>query len=329
MAEIIADNERQLNRVVPSNAIQRCLETLAQHAKSFYFASHVLPRGGRAEAAVLYAWCRFADDAIDLAPREAGPDNLARLGRELDDIYARRPQSDLVLAAFQQVVHARGLPRAYPAELIAGLAMDITKDRYATLDELLLYSYRVAGTVGLMMCHVLGVSDETALRRAAHLGIAMQLTNICRDVREDWERGRLYLPLDLLSKAGAPGLDVHLGGDLPVVARAPIATVVRQLLTEADRFYQSADQGIAALSPRCALAVRTARLVYAAIGGRIAARGYDALSGRAFVPLGRKLGLLARAVAVTAMESLRRGRRSFRATRITRELRYPDDVLPL
>ena len=290
-------------------------------------ASHALPRACRAEAAVLYAWCRVADDAVDLAPADARRENLLRLERELDDLYAGRPQSDLVLAAFQEVVNARAVPRSYPAELLAGFAMDLEKDRYATLDELLQYCFRVAGTVGLMMCHVLGVSDETALRRAAHLGIAFQFTNICRDVREDWQRGRLYLPLDLLAAAGAPRLDRHLGGELPAAAHAAVAAVVRRLLDEADAYYRSADRGIAALSPRCALSVRTARLVYAAIGARIAARGYDALSGRAVVPLWRKLGLLAKAAATTLVETAKRAR--FRATPIHNVLRYPDDIVPL
>lgn len=305
------------------------METMANHAKSFHFASRMLPRGCRAQAAVLYAWCRFADDAIDLAPREAGPENLARLERELDDVYAGRPQSNLVLAAFQEVVQARAIPRAYPAELLAGMGMDIVKDRYATMDELLQYAFRVAGTVGLMMCHVLEVSDQAALRHAAHLGIAMQLTNICRDVREDWERGRLYLPLDWLANAGAPGLDGHLGGGLPTTARGPVAVVVRQLLEEADRYYRSGDRSIAMFSSRCALGVRTARLVYSAIGDRIAAREYDALTGRAFVPLPRKLGLLAKAAALSAAAAPSRLGSRFRAAKINTQLRYPDDIVPL
>jgi phytoene synthase len=315
--------------MTPPGAVERCLETLAHHAKSFHFASLVLPRGCRAEAAVLYAWCRAADDAIDLAPRDACRENLTRLERELDAIYAGLPQTDLVLAAFQEVVRARAIPREYPAELLAGLAMDIEKDRYATLDELLQYCFRVAGTVGLMMSHVLGVSDLSALRRAAHLGIALQFTNICRDVREDWERGRLYLPADMLARAGAPGLDAHLHGDLPATARGAVATVVRWLLREADAYYRSGDGGIAALSPRCALSVRTARLVYAAIGDCIAATGYDALSGRAVVPLERKLALLAKAAVMTAVETLPRARDGFHAAFINTVLRYPHDIVPL
>jgi 15-cis-phytoene synthase len=315
--------------MTPPGAVERCLETLARNSKSFHFASLMLPRACRAEAAVLYAWCRAADDAIDLAPPAECPEHLARLERDLESVYAGLPQSDLVLAAFQQVVRAREIPREYPAELLAGLAMDIHTDRYATLNDLLQYGFRVAGTVGLMMCHVMGVSTPAALRNAAHLGIAMQLTNICRDVREDWDRCRLYLPLDMLASAGAPGLDRHLGGALPDAGRGAVADVVRQLLDEAERYYRSADRGIPALPPRCALGVRTARLVYAAIGHRLAARRYDALSGRAVVPLTHKIGLLGLAATATLVEAVPRLGSGFRVAAINTVVRYPDDVLPV
>jgi 15-cis-phytoene synthase len=310
-------------------AVEQCLATLAHHAKSFHFASHVLPARCRADAAVLYAWCRFADDAIDLAPPAEQHANLARLERELDSVYAGEPQTDLVLAAFQTIVNVHRLPREYPAELLAGMAMDLNKDRYASFDELLHYAFRVAGTVGLMMAHVLGISDPTALRHATHLGMAMQLTNICRDVAEDWERRRLYLPLDWLAQAGAPGLDRHLGRELPATARRPVIKVVKRLLAQADAFYQSGDQGLAALSPRCALGVRTARLVYAEIGTQLALRGYDPLSGRAVVPLPRKLSLLAQAVAQTLRERASRPDAPFHVAAIDTVWRYPDDIVPL
>jgi len=315
--------------MTPHGAVERCLETLARNSKSFHFASLALPRRCRAEAAVLYAWCRAADDAIDLAPREACPEHLARLRRDLDGVYGGQQQQDPVLAAFQEVVVERGIPREYPADLLAGLGMDITTDHYDTLGELLGYCFRVAGTVGLMMCHVMGVSSRGALRHAAHLGIAMQLTNICRDVREDWDRGRLYLPLDLLRRAGAPDLDSQIGRALPESARGPAAAVVRDLLQEADSFYRSADGGIGALSPRCALAVRTARLVYAAIGDRLAARRYDALAGRAVVPLSRKVVLLFRASAAAIAEAPARAKNGFHPADINTPVRYPDDILPV
>ena len=315
--------------MAPPGAIERCLDVLARNAKSFHFASQVLPRCCRAETAVLYAWCRLADDAIDLAPSDQVRPNLARLERELDDIYAGRPQSDLVLAAFQEVVKRRSIPRSYPAELLAGFAMDLDKDRYASLDELFPYCFRVAGAVGLMMCHVLRVSNEKALRHAAHLGMAMQLTNICRDVREDWQRGRLYLPLDLLARAGAPGLDRHLGGELPASAHGAVATVVHRLLDEADVLYRSADRGLRAMSTRCLFAVRTARLVYAAIGDRIAARGYDAWAGRAYVPFARKLLLLAKAAGGFGVDVFRRLGKRFTPIPPRAVLKFPDDIFPV
>jgi phytoene synthase len=310
-------------------AVEQCLATLAHHAKSFHFASHVLPARCRADAAVLYAWCRFADDAIDLAPPAEQHGNLARLVRELDSVYAGEPQTDPVLGAFQQIVRVHRIPREYPVELLAGMAMDLDKDRYASLDELLHYAFRVAGTVGLMMAHVLGVSEPAAMRHATHLGMAMQLTNICRDVAEDWERGRLYLPLDWLAEAGAPGLDRQLGGVLPATARRPVIKVVKRLLAQADAYYQSGDRGLAALSPRCALGVRTARLVYAEIGAQLALQGYDPLVGRAVVPFPRKLALLAQAVAQALRDQAARPDAGFHVAPIDTVWRYPDDIVPL
>lgn len=311
------------------DAVKLCLETLAHHAKSFHFASHVLPARCRVDAAILYTWCRVADDAIDLAPPAEQHDNLQRLLRDLDSVYAGESQKDPVLAAFQTIVNKHHLPREYPAELLAGMAMDLDKDRYASLDELLHYAYRVAGTVGLMMAHVLGVSDPPALRNAAHLGMAMQLTNICRDVSEDWDRGRLYLPLDWLAQAGAPGLDGHLGGAFPSSARRATIRVVKRLLAQADATYDSGDRGIRALSPRCALGVRTARLVYAEIGAALALQGYDAWAGRAVVPFTRKLSLLARAVEQTLREQGSFSDAGFRAVPIDTVWRYPHDIVPL
>jgi len=198
------------------------------------------------------------------------------------------------------------------------MEMDVRGASYDRLEDLLLYCHRVAGTVGLMMCHVMDVRDPAALRSAAHLGIAMQLTNICRDVAEDWQMGRLYLPRALLGRSPPP-----IAGSLPV-ERARLA--MRVLLDEAERFYASADAGIALLGFRCALAVRTARLVYAAIGRRVEALECDPSAGRAIVPLAMKLLLLAKAFVLTALELpvLRRPPRASLAL-----LRFPDDVLPL
>lgn len=272
---------------------------IAHHSKSFALASKLLPPEGRDEASIVYAFCRRADDAVDLVPEKEQARAVASLRRELDGIYAGEAPSDPILAAFQDVVRRRNIPREYPEELLAGMEMDAAGTVYESYATLLSYCYRVAGTVGLMMSHVMGVRRAEALRHAAHLGMAMQLTNICRDVGEDWGRGRLYLPRDLLAAAGAPDLRSFLGEPLPKSARRSIALVTSELLRRAASLYASGDEGIPYLSWRSAIAVRTARLVYADIGRVVLAQNADPFAPRAVVGKGRKLMLAVRALFET------------------------------
>lgn len=303
------------------NAIERCRAIIASRSRSFDLASRLLPPPARDRAVVVYAWCRRADDAIDDAPSGAASGALRALRGELDRIYAGRDHGDPVLDAFAEVARDARIPQSYPQELLAGMEMDVSGHRYRSGADLRLYCYRVAGVVGLMMCHVLGVRDDRALDNAVHLGVAMQLTNICRDVMEDWERGRLYLPDDLLTDCGAGALRHHLGRPFPERERAAVGRAVRILLAHAERHYASGDQGLAALPWRSALAVRTARLVYAAIGGRIAAADHDVAAGRAIVSGPRKLGLVAAATALSAAEAPAR-------VRDRRPARAPGRALP-
>ncbi|MEZ4366351.1 MAG: phytoene/squalene synthase family protein [Kofleriaceae bacterium] len=293
--------------LVPTGAIAAATSraTMAYHGKSFALASRLLPPASRDAAAVVYTYCRRVDDAIDEAPAADGPAAIARLTAELDDVYAGTA-TEPVLAAFAAIARARALPRHYPAELIAGMAMDVADTRYHHVDELIGYGYRVAGVVGLMMCHVFGVDDDAALVPAAHLGIAMQLTNIARDVREDWARGRLYLPDELLARHGAGGLVARAGEPLPTDAAPALAATTRDLLALAERYYASGDRGLRALPWRAALAVRAARRVYAAIGGRLARRGHDVTAGRVVVSTPRKLGLVASATGAAVGDGLAR-----------------------
>ena len=261
---------------------------IAKQSKSFALASRLLSRECGDEVAVLYAYCRRADDEVDLAPPAEQAERVERLYSELTSIYAGEPQSQPLLAEFQALVKRRHIPEEYPRALLDGMRSDLGPVRLASTDELLLYSYRVAGVVGLMLCHVFGLSDRSALKNAAHLGIAMQITNICRDVREDQARGRVYLPGDVLVECGAIGVGDFGAG---LVARS-----VKRLLLLADRYYRSGDAGFYALPLRAALAARAARLVYAAIGDELARRHFDALRGRVVVPTWRKLWLVGRAV---------------------------------
>jgi 15-cis-phytoene synthase len=268
---------------------------IEHHSKSFSLAARLLPSGVREDAVVLYAYCRRVDDAIDRVSGAEQRTALDALQRELDGVYSGRLPLDPLLGAFARVVRARGIPRAYPEELLLGMRMDAEGTRYRTLPDLLRYCHCVAGTVGLMMCHVMGVRRPGALVHAAHLGIAMQLTNIARDIHEDWRRGRLYVPDELLGERDAAALHRELGGGLPAWAVPTLATATRALLGTADAYYRSGDAGLLDLSPRCAFAVRAARLVYARIGAVVRAQGCDPLAGRAVVRRPDKAWLVARA----------------------------------
>jgi len=261
---------------------------IRRHSKSFALAARLLSPVVRGRAERLYAWCRYADDAIDLAPTPlAAVIALAELRADLDAIYAGRPALSPAGKMLATVVSDIHLPREYPEALLAGMTMDAAGTRYQTLDELLLYCHRVAGVVGLMMCHAMGVADERAAVHAGHLGIAMQLTNIARDVAEDWSRGRLYLPLEWLN--GEPPKDRPLDD-------TTIAPVVLRLLEVADSYYASGGRGLIHLDRRSRLAVEVARTVYAEIGSEVRRAGCRPSAGRAVVSRTRKLRAVAAAV---------------------------------
>ena len=288
--------------------------SISRHSKSFALAARLLPRDVRASAAALYAWCRACDDAIDQSIAAEHGGIMAALERQLDSIYAGEGQSELHAAAFQHVVRDCGIPIEYPRDLLAGFRMDVEQHSYLTLDDLILYSFRVAGTVGLMMCHVLGATDSRALVHASHLGIAMQLTNVCRDVAEDWGRGRLYLPREVLGAAVFDFLMTRRDEPFPADISGAVAPALRSLLRLADRYYASGEQGFAYLGTRARLAVRTAGLVYAAIGDEIAHARYDVLGGRAVVSGRRKARLAIQAMAATMVDAVDRRRTSRRLT---------------
>ena len=258
-------------------------------SKSFYLSSLALPQRVRAPATALYAFCRVADDAIDNSAEPARA--LADLQARLDAVYAGTPRADVADQALAAVVDEARLPRVLVDALLEGFAWDAQGRRYETIDELHSYAARVAGTVGAMMALVMESRDTQSLARACELGVAMQLTNIARDVGEDARNGRLYLPLAWLREAGidadawpaAPTFDARLAG------------VVARLLAEADRLYARAECGVSALPRDCRPAIQAARLVYAEIGREIEAAGHDAVQRRAVVRHRRKLQLLARA----------------------------------
>ena len=271
--------------------VLRCREILRAGSKSFFAASLFLPRRVRGPASVLYAFCRVADDAVDLVSPKHAPEAIARMRERLEKLYAGDPNDNPVDRALAVVVKRFALPRAIPEAMLDGFVWDVEGRRYADLVTLQGYCARVAATVGAMMTVLMGERAAGVLARACDLGVAMQLTNICRDVGEDARNGRVYLPTDWLEEAG---VDVEAFLRTPTFT-APLGAVIERTLKEADRLYARSDAGVAMLPRDCRMAIRAARLLYSNIGEEVRRRGCDSVTTRAVVPGRRKLGLLARA----------------------------------
>ena len=273
-----------------------CKASLRHGSRTFLAASMLLPREVRDSACALYAFCRMADDAVDEAgalPALA----VAGLRERLARIYAGAPQwtalDDPVERALAAVVRRHAVPRALLEALIEGFVWDAEARRYETLASVHDYAARVAGSVGAMMSLLMGVRDPEPLARACELGVAMQLSNIARDVGEDAAMGRLYLPRQWLREVG---IDPDAWLAAPVFTPA-LGGVVERLLAEADRLYARVGAGVARLPLACRPGINAARFMYAEIGQQVRAAGLDSISRRAVVPGSRKLVLLARAVA--------------------------------
>lgn len=262
---------------------------LAKHARSFDLAGRFLPPARLDAAAVVYAFCRAVDDAVDEAATQAeGSSALAALERELRGEAPARP----LVVCFGELLDGWGVPRGVALELIAGVGSDLGAVEIAGDAELLRYCYRVAGTVGLMMCGVIGVRDASAFPHAIDLGVAMQLTNICRDVAEDAALGRVYLPAARLRARGVEPASL-LAGEAP---RADVAAVVLDLIALSERYYASANAGMRWIPWRSRLAILVASRVYRAIGRKLRRAGGDALAGRTIVGRLEKSGWVASAL---------------------------------
>jgi 15-cis-phytoene synthase len=269
--------------------LEACRRLMRGGSKTFFAASLLLPARVCAPASALYAYCRLADDAIDLGNDAAAA--MRDLHARLDALYARRPAAQDADRALAEVVHRYAIPRALLDALLEGFWWDARGRRYDTLDDLAGYGARVAGTVGAMMSLIMGVRSRQALARACELGVAMQFTNIARDVGEDARAGRLYLPRQWLQEAGiAPEAWLRAPQFTPA-----LAGVVQRLLNAAEGLYRRAEQGIALLPRDCRAAIHAARLVYAEIGHQLERDGLDSVHHRATVSPTRKLALVARA----------------------------------
>ncbi|MEM8772471.1 MAG: phytoene/squalene synthase family protein [Pseudomonadota bacterium] len=273
------------------NDLAACRQAIRKGSKSFHAASLILPKSVREGAYALYAFCRYSDDIIDLGGGDAQA--IAKLQERLAGAYANAPEDSPVDRAFAWVVRAYAIPKTLPAALIEGLAWDTDGRRYETIEDLHDYCARVAGSVGAMMAVLMGAREKDAIARACDLGVAMQLTNIARDVGEDARAGRVYLPLQWLCDAE---IDVERFLAAPAFTPA-LGRVVKRLLDEAAHYYERGLAGVDFLPMRCRAGIVAAADIYGEIGRRVAENGYDSISRRAVVPTRRKLTLLASAIA--------------------------------
>ncbi|MGA1711426.1 MAG: phytoene desaturase family protein [bacterium] len=258
---------------------------LAYHGKSFHWAGRLLPQSQFNDASLLYAFCRHVDDLADEAsdPREA----KIRLDQLRQDLWSDKPKQPLN-QAFRQLMADQQLEQCWVEDLIEGVLSDLGEVCLQTQEELICYAYRVAGTVGLMMAQVLGCRDPHALAFATDLGIAMQLTNIARDVHEDAQRGRLYIPQQWLGENPVSAVQLIEGNQ---EARHAAETAVERLLDLAELYYRSGYQGMRYLPMRVRLGILTARALYRAIGDEIYPEPRIIWERRARVSMARKCRL--------------------------------------
>ena len=271
--------------------------SIKKGSKSFALASRVLPPALRDDASMLYAWCRYCDDVIDGQEMGHGQiedyktgqgERLEMLREKTARALSGEPMEDPVFAGLARVVKTHEINHRHPFDLLKGFEMDAEDRVYKSVDDILDYAYHVAGVVGVMMANIMGVRDDATLDRASDLGLAFQLTNIARDVIDDAQADRVFVPQDLLSKHGAPNAaqDLAQRDNWPSAYKAAC-----EQLDIAEAYYRSAKVGIRELDFRCAWAISAALKVYREIGEVLRSGGPEAWEGRVGAGKGHKLAL--------------------------------------
>lgn len=276
--------------------LDHAVETMEVGSKSFATASKLFDAKTRRSVLMLYSWCRHCDDVIDdqvlgfsndTPSLQSAEQRLAQLEMKTRQAYAGSQMHEPAFAAFQEVAMAHDILPAYAFDHLAGFAMDVQETRYQTLDDTLRYCYHVAGVVGLMMAQIMGVRDNATLDRACDLGLAFQLTNIARDIVEDAEAGRCYLPAEWLAEEGLTRETLAAPQN-----RQALSRVARRLVETAEPYYHSASAGLPGLTLRSAWAIATAKQVYRKIGMKVIQAGSQAWDKRQSTSTPEKLAML-------------------------------------
>jgi 15-cis-phytoene synthase len=260
------------------NGFSTARQITRQHSHTFYFASRFLPEEKRAGLYSVYALCRLSDDAVD----NEGLDKAGQLRKtreKIDLCYGTQEIRDDLLLSFRYTVNKHGIPRGYFDELLQGMEADLTVNRYATFDRLYSYCYKVAGVIGLIMLSLFDSKDPDARQPAVKLGIAIQLTNIIRDIKEDLVRNRIYLPADEMEKYGVTESDLKDNTCSPAFREFMAFQIKR-----ARSYYAQSGRGIPLIRPFLyRLVILAIKENYAKILDDIERHDYDVFSRRAYV----------------------------------------------
>ncbi len=271
-----------LDGTLLNRAYKACEAMTRENSRTFMLASGLLPYEKRKSIRALYAFCRMSDDIVDQA---ITPDPESALAAWRFHSLSQRPSEENPVAlAWADTRHKYAVPVRYAEQLLEGVASDLVNRRFNTFDELAAYAYRVASTVGLMSMHIIGYSGQEAVPYAVKLGVALQVTNILRDVGEDWKKGRLYLPQDEMARFGIIENDI---ADGKVTSRW--RKFMRFQIERVRRLYEESWPGIAMLAKSGRFAIGAAADLYEAILTDIERHDYDVFSRRASVSASGKL----------------------------------------
>lgn len=267
---------------------EACRKIHKAYGKNYYFATRGFPEQMKLDTFALYAFFRVPDEMVDNPedPNQAKEHLEAWKYRWAQD-FKNKSSDHPVLRASMDVFFRNAIPFEYSEAFFEAMIQDTWKDRYQTYEELEEYMYGSAAVVGLMMSHVIGYSEDTALIYAAQLGYAMQLTNFIRDIQEDWDdRGRIYLPLEDLERFGVTEEDIraHRHSDR-------LKALVQFEVSRARQLYAQADKGIPMLTQEGRLAVRMARVIYSAILVKLEQQNCNVFVGRASTNLVEKISI--------------------------------------
>lgn len=267
-----------------AQAYEHCAAITKQNSRTFYMASGLLPKAQRQAARALYAFCRVSDDLVD---KEINNQHQQILQWRQESLANHPPIYNLVALAWADTRANFNIPRRYAEQLLDGVTSDLLHSRYHTFGELAQYCYGVASTVGLMAMHIVGYEGNKAIPYAIKLGVALQLTNILRDVQEDWENGRLYLPIEELHMFNLDESDIAAG-----VVDHRWQAFMRFQIRRARQLYAEAIPGVAMLGKSGRFAIAAAAELYRAILDDIEEHDYDVFSRRAHTTKQEKLNHL-------------------------------------